>query len=158
MHKHWTRFYRISHTTLLVFTRPKYTQSSITLSLTNAIPSLSTNIIDDDNISTFTISKLNSDQFTHSSNSNALSNSAPYTHRILLRSINIDPTECLKSWLLSNSTAWEELVATSLTSWQIKKESPRSHYQLHQAKDREVDNSGESRGERAAVFWSSTKA
>ena len=46
----------------------------------------------------------------------------------------------------------------ALTSWQIKKESPRSYCQLHQAKDREVDDSGESRGERAAVFWSSTKA
>jgi len=43
-------------------------------------------------------------------------------------------------------------------SWQIKKESLRSYCQLHQAEDREVDDSGESRGERAAVFWSSTKA
>jgi hypothetical protein len=37
-------------------------------------------------------------------------------------------------------------------SWQIKKESLRSYYQLHQAKDREVDDSGESRGEMAAIF------
>jgi len=42
-------------------------------------------------------------------------------------------------------------------SWKIK-ESLRSYYQLRQAKDREVDDSGESRGKRAAVFWSSTKA
>jgi len=48
------------------------------------------------------------------------------------------------------------VVEEALESWQIKK-SLRSHYQLHQAKDREVDDSGESRGERAAVFWSSTK-
>jgi len=37
-------------------------------------------------------------------------------------------------------------------------ESLRSYRQLHQAKDHEVNNSGESRNERAAVFWSSIKA
>ena len=45
------------------------------------MPSLSTNIIDNNNISTSTILELNLDQFTYSSNSNsdALSNSAPST-------------------------------------------------------------------------------
>jgi len=71
--------YRILHAILLVFTRPIYTQSLTTLSLTNAMPSLSTNTTDDDNISTSTISELNSDQFTYSGDSNALSNSVPST-------------------------------------------------------------------------------
>jgi len=68
--------YRILHAILLVFTCPIYTQSLTTLSLTNAMPSSSTNIIDDDNISTSTILELDSDQFTYSSNSDMLSNSA----------------------------------------------------------------------------------
>jgi len=42
-------------------------------------------------------------------------------------------------------------------SWQIK-ESLRSYYQLRQAKDCEVDDSGKSKGKRAAIFWSFTKA
>ena len=63
------------HTILLVFTRPIYTQSLTILFLTNAIPSLSTNIIDDDNISTSTILELNSDQFTYFGDSDALNNS-----------------------------------------------------------------------------------
>jgi len=67
--------YRILHAILLVFTRPIYTQSLTTLSLTNAMPFLSTNITDDDNISTSAILELDLDQFTYSSNSNALSNS-----------------------------------------------------------------------------------
>jgi hypothetical protein len=80
------------------------------------MPPLSTNIIDDDNISTFAISELDSDQFTHSGDGDILSNFALCIHRISLRSINIDGTECLKSWLLSNITAWERLVATSIVS------------------------------------------
>ena len=61
MHKHQTLVYRILHTTSLVFTRPIYTQSLTTLSLINAIPSLSTNITDDNNIFTSAISELNLD-------------------------------------------------------------------------------------------------
>ena len=68
-------FYRILYTILLVFTCPIYTQFLTTLSLTNAMPPLSTNIIDDDNISTSTILEFDSDQFTYSSNSDASSNS-----------------------------------------------------------------------------------
>jgi len=76
-----------------------------------------------------------------------------------LGSTNIEHTECLKSWLLSNITAGRGFVMEeALTSWQFGGGSLRSYCQLHQAKDREVDDSGESRGERAAVFWSSTKA
>jgi len=67
--------YRILHATSLVFTRPIYTQSLTTLSLTNAMPSSSTNTTDDDNISTSAISELDSDQFTYSGDSNASSNS-----------------------------------------------------------------------------------
>jgi len=40
------------------------------------MPSSFTNITDDDNISTSTISELDLDQFTYSSNGDALSNSA----------------------------------------------------------------------------------
>jgi hypothetical protein len=40
------------------------------------MPSLSTNITDDDNISTSAISELDSDQFTYSGDGDALSNSA----------------------------------------------------------------------------------
>ena len=60
---------------IVSFTCPIYTQSSTTLSLTNAMPPSSTNIIDDDNISTSTISELDLDQFTYFSDGNILSNS-----------------------------------------------------------------------------------
>ena len=75
MHKYRTLVYRILYTISLVFTRPIYTQSLTTLSLINVIPSLSTNIIDDNNISTSAILELNLNQFTYSSDSDALSNS-----------------------------------------------------------------------------------
>ena len=80
------------------------------------MPSLSTNTTDDNNISTFVISELDLDQFTHFNNGDSLSNLTLYIHRISLRSTNIDRTKCLKSWLLSNITAWEGLVATSVVS------------------------------------------
>jgi len=47
------------------------------------MPSLSTNIIDNNNISTSTISELNSDQFIYSSDGNILSNSALSTPGII---------------------------------------------------------------------------
>jgi len=75
MLEYWTLVYRILHTILLVFTRPTYTQFLTTLSLTNTMPSSSTNITDDDNISTSAILELNLNQFTYFSNSDALSNS-----------------------------------------------------------------------------------
>ena len=43
------------------------------------MPSLSTNITDDDNISTSAILKLDSDQFTYFSDGDTLSNSVPST-------------------------------------------------------------------------------
>ena len=43
------------------------------------MPPSSTNTTDNNNISTFAISELNSDQFTYFSDGNVLSNSAPST-------------------------------------------------------------------------------
>jgi hypothetical protein len=58
---------------------PRYT-----LPLINAIPPLSTNVIKDDNIPYSTISKLNSNWFTHSSGENdALSDSISNTSTII---------------------------------------------------------------------------
>ena len=62
---------------------PIYTQSLTTLSLTNAIPSSSTNITDDDNISTSIILELDLDQLIYSSDGDALSNFALSTLSII---------------------------------------------------------------------------
>ena len=75
MYKYRMLVYRILYTILLVFTRLIYIQSLTTLSLINAMPSLSTNTIDDNNIFTSTILELDSDQFIYSSNSDMLNNS-----------------------------------------------------------------------------------
>ena len=56
---------------------PTYTQSLTTLFLTNAMPPLSTNTIDDDNTSTSTTLELDSDQFTYFNNGDMLSNFTP---------------------------------------------------------------------------------
>jgi len=59
----------------MIFTTPSYT-----LPIINALPPLSTNAINDDNILSSAISKLNSNQFTYSSgNNDALSESTLVT-------------------------------------------------------------------------------
>src|SRR6266702_483689 len=81
-----------------------------------------------------------------------------------LKSANIKHTECLKSWMLNIITTKGRLVAANAATKAFTHlANQEREFQLYQAKDREVDNSGESGGEsgskRAVVFraWSRTK-
>jgi len=79
------------------------------------MPPLSTNVIEDDDTSS-AIFELDSDRFTHSGGDDAWSES-PQVHgeqSYGTTSTNIERTECLKSWLLSNTTPGGRLMATNV--------------------------------------------